>query len=120
MPTAVMEREAQQVQTNTQQDYRMVDDVKVTVSYAHADDAPVTDREIRAYILRGNQQNPNTIVEGLDLAVDGEDVDIHYQLAPIPFERIRRITGYLVGTMDRWNNAKAAEEHDRVKHAVNL
>ncbi|MBC8532660.1 anaerobic ribonucleoside triphosphate reductase [Yeguia hominis] len=32
------------------------------------------------------------------------------------FERIRRITGYLVGTIDRWNNAKRAEEHDRVKH----
>ena len=34
------------------------------------------------------------------------------------FERIRRITGYLVGTMDHWNNAKRAEEHDRVKHGV--
>ncbi len=34
------------------------------------------------------------------------------------FERIRRITGYLVGTMDRWNDAKTAEEHDRVKHSV--
>lgn len=34
------------------------------------------------------------------------------------FERIRRITGYLVGTMDRWNNAKKAEEHDRVKHSL--
>lgn len=32
------------------------------------------------------------------------------------FERIRRITGYLVGTLDRFNNAKAAEEHDRLKH----
>ena len=30
------------------------------------------------------------------------------------FERIRRITGYLVGTIDRWNNAKRAEEQDRV------
>ena len=35
-----------------------------------------------------------------------------------PFERIRRITGYLVGTIDRWNNAKRAEEHDRVKHGL--
>ncbi|MGM9639631.1 MAG: anaerobic ribonucleoside triphosphate reductase [Butyricicoccaceae bacterium] len=34
------------------------------------------------------------------------------------FERIRRITGYLVGTMDRWNDAKTAEERDRVKHSV--
>lgn len=32
------------------------------------------------------------------------------------FERIRRITGYLVGTLDRFNNAKAAEVRDRVKH----
>ena len=36
----------------------------------------------------------------------------------VPFERIRRITGYLVGTLDRFNNAKRAEEHDRVKHGV--
>lgn len=34
----------------------------------------------------------------------------------VKFERIRRITGYLVGTMDRFNNAKRREEHDRVKH----
>ena len=32
------------------------------------------------------------------------------------FERIRRVTGYLVGTLDRFNNGKRAEEHDRVKH----
>lgn len=34
------------------------------------------------------------------------------------FERIRRITGYLVGTLDRWNDAKRAEERDRVKHGL--
>lgn len=33
------------------------------------------------------------------------------------FERIRRITGYLVGTLDRFNNAKRAEERDRVRHS---
>ncbi|HIS03683.1 MAG TPA: hypothetical protein IAA75_07230 [Candidatus Pullichristensenella avicola] len=36
---------------------------------------------------------------------------------PVNFQRIRRITGYLVGTIDRWNDAKRAEEKDRVKHA---
>lgn len=36
----------------------------------------------------------------------------------VKFERIRRITGYLVGSMDTWNNAKKAEERDRVKHSV--
>ena len=34
----------------------------------------------------------------------------------IKFERIRRITGYLVGTLDRFNNAKKKEVEDRVKH----
>ena len=36
----------------------------------------------------------------------------------VEFERIRRITGYLVGTVDRFNNGKRAEEHDRVKHTL--
>ena len=36
----------------------------------------------------------------------------------VKFERIRRITGYLVGTLDRWCNAKKREERDRVKHKV--
>ena len=38
----------------------------------------------------------------------------------VGFERIRRITGYLVGTMDKWNDAKKAEERDRVKHGTKL
>lgn len=36
----------------------------------------------------------------------------------VMFERIRRITGYLVGTLDKWNDAKKAEERDRVKHGT--
>ena len=36
----------------------------------------------------------------------------------VPFERIRRITGYLTGTVERWNDAKRAEERDRVKHGI--
>ena len=45
------------------------------------------------------------------------DIDVDYTLVPRKFERIRRITGYLVGTVDRWNNAKRSELNDRVKHA---
>ena len=46
-----------------------------------------------------------------------KEVDIDfYEDKNIPFERIRRITGYLVGTVDRWNNGKSAELKDRVKH----
>jgi ribonucleoside-triphosphate reductase len=36
----------------------------------------------------------------------------------VKFERIRRITGYLVGSLATWNNAKRAEERDRVKHTM--
>ena len=44
------------------------------------------------------------------------DVDVDYTIKEPKFERIRRITGYLTGDLNRWNNAKQAEEHDRVKH----
>ena len=49
---------------------------------------------------------------------DGDYADLNYTFSHVPFERIRRITGYLVGTMDHWNDAKAAEEADRVKHSL--
>ena len=46
--------------------------------------------------------------------IDGE-IELHGKEAP-PIERIRRITGYLTGTVGRWCNAKKAELKDRVKH----
>lgn len=60
----------------------------------------------------------NRKLERLDIELDGEFVNLSYKFEDVPFERIRRITGYLVGTMDKWNDAKRAEERDRVKHAV--
>ena len=54
----------------------------------------------------------------LDVQIDGDYADLNYTFSHVPFERIRRITGYLVGTMDHWNDAKAAEEADRVKHSL--
>lgn len=58
----------------------------------------------------------NRKLESLDVNLDGDYADLNYKFANAPFERIRRITGYLVGTMDHWNDAKRAEEADRVKH----
>ena len=52
------------------------------------------------------------VIEGSICPNCGRDEDE----SPIHFDRIRRITGYLVGTVDRFNNAKKAEVHDRVKH----
>ena len=96
----------------------MVDGVNVLVGYTNENDMHVNEDEIRAYLKRGALQHPNSAVTGLALLVDGEGVGIRYELAPVPFDRIRRITGYLVGTMDRWNDAKTSEEADRVKHGV--
>ena len=72
--------------------------------------------EMEAYIARANSKYAIGTVQALDIHVDGDYVDLRYHLAPRPFSRIRRITGYLVGDMSHWNNAKAAEERDRVKH----
>lgn len=95
-----------------------IDGVSVEINYAHEADARVSEDEIRAYLKRGYEKFPHGKLESLELDVDGEDVGIHYGLAPVQFDRIRRITGYLVGTLDRFNDGKRAEEHDRVKHVV--
>lgn len=77
----------------------------------------ISEAEKQAYIARGREKYGDALTQ-IDLTLDGEDVEILYTIRPQPFERIRRITGYLVGTMDRWNNAKQAEERDRVKHGI--
>ena len=75
--------------------------------------------EINAYIDYGEKKYSDREILGMTVKTDGEYVDLQYDFAKdIPFDRIRRITGYLVGTLDRFNNGKRAEEHDRVKHSV--
>ena len=82
----------------------------------HVSGGEISAEERKAYIDRAREKYPDKQLAGIDITVDGDYVDLHYRFEPTPFERIRRITGYLVGTMDRWNNAKKAEEADRVKH----
>lgn len=76
-------------------------------------------QEIDAYIARGRGKFKGRTIKEIDIKVDGEYVDIDYTFEPVNFERIRRITGYLVGTTDRFNDAKKAEVNDRVKHDLN-
>ena len=52
----------------------------------------------------------------LEIDEDDPDFVIAIPIEITKFERIRRVTGYLVGNMDRWSTAKRAEERDRVKH----
>lgn len=67
------------------------------------------DQAVKKY---GNRLKEVTVQPDPD---DNDYVAMNYKLIQ-PFERIRRITGYLVGTLDRWGNSKRSEERDRVKH----
>ena len=75
-------------------------------------------REARAS-MRGERLDPRDEIETLEISAEsGDNVALDYTLRPPQFQRIRRITGYLVGTLDRFNDAKRHEEHDRVKHGL--
>lgn len=74
--------------------------------------------EINSYIDRAQKLYPEKTIQTIDLKIDGDFVDVDYHFADVPFQRIRRITGYLVGTLDRFNDAKRAEVRDRVKHGL--
>ena len=54
----------------------------------------------------------------MTIQTDGDFVDLKYEFDDIPFERVRRITGYLVGSLERFNNGKRAEVEDRVSHTM--
>ena len=74
---------------------------------------------VRAAIAMMEREEGRRVVE---ISIRRTENPDEYGITPvfekIPFQRIRRITGYLVGTLDRFNNAKRAEERDRVKHNV--
>lgn len=84
-------------------------------------DKEIPTQEIIAYIMRGRRKYGKYLsqIEAEIVGDDQEDVILRYKLNDPPkFDRIRRITGYLVGTTERFNDAKRAEERDRVKHKV--
>ena len=75
----------------------------------------ISEKEEQAYVNYLEKKH-NRKLKQLDIHIDGEYVDLNYKFEEVPFERIRRITGYLVGDMGHCNDAKTAEEKDRVKH----
>lgn len=79
------------------------------------------EEEIKGYVEYLENKFPDKNIDTLTLKVDNDYVDMSYSFGEdVPFERIRRITGYLVGTIDRFNNAKRAEVEDRVKHSLTV
>lgn len=90
----------------------------MTVSVKNADISTIPQEEIDAYKKYVQDKYPDEIIDEIILEFDGDDVKIETHKHSVPFNRIRRITGYLVGSLDRFNNGKRAEEHDRVKHGI--
>ena len=73
--------------------------------------------EVNAYINYMAKQHPDIKSGTLDIElIDGEEVGLTLTPDVIRSQRIRRITGYLVGDLSRFNNAKRREVDDRVKH----
>lgn len=88
------------------------------LDFVNVSGAEISKAEIQAYVDRGRCKNPTNKLVGIDIAIDGDEAEISYTYDDRPFERIRRITGYLVGTLDRFNNGKRAEVEDRVTHSI--
>ncbi len=82
-------------------------------------DTDIPEEEAKAYIDHLKEKHGDDL-QSVTATIDGDYVDLNYlyKSSDQPFERIRRITGYLVGTLDRFNDAKRAEEAARVKHQV--
>ncbi len=76
----------------------------------------LSEKEIAGYVKHIEERYPERVLKTLNINLDGEFADLSYTFEAPNFERIRRITGYLVGTVDRFNNAKRAEVKDRTKH----
>jgi len=87
----------------------IINNIDVTVT------GQISEDEVSIYLAQLQAKNKFKIIKA-DIKVDGEHVDVNYETECMPFDRIRRITGYLVGTTERWNDAKKAELNDRVKH----
>ena len=90
---------------------KVVDNVNVTAN------VEMEDYEIKNYIHKVMKLDKG-ILTTLDINVDDKDnVELEYTFHNEPFYRIRRITGYLTGSVDCWNDAKKAELRYRVKHS---
>lgn len=93
------------------------DGVTVTVK-----NGSIHEEEAIAYVDRGRElhgKNLTEVIATLDPA-DPEMINLEYKWHSKPFNRLRRITGYLVGSLERFNNGKRAEVRDRVKHRTEV
>ena len=85
-------------------------------AWENGETVELSEQEKQGYIDYVKEKNPKKIIKYIKVTLDGDFANLEYEVEEEPFDRIRRITGYLVGDTRYWNNAKKAEERDRVKH----
>lgn len=89
------------------------------VTLKNGDISTIPEEELSAYKKYVKEKYPDETIDELILSFDDEGyVNMEIHKHSVPFTRIRRITGYLVGTLDRFNDGKYAEQKDRVKHTL--
>lgn len=93
----------------------IIDGIKIETEGFNFDTGFPTQDELKNYVNYVRARVPGVGKIHVTLC-EGGCVDLQYTAHNPKFERIRRITGYLVGTIDRWNDSKIFEERDRVKH----
>ena len=103
--------------------YIQADPADMTVHYksipVKVHNGRMSDKEISATVDSLMKKHPDKVFKSFSFSiVDKEHLDVTYTFDSANVERIRRITGYLVGTLELFNNAKRAEERDRVKHSL--
>lgn len=89
------------------------------ISLKNGDISSIPEEELAAYKKYVMDKYPGEIIDEIILEFDEEGyVNIETHKHSSPFVRLRRITGYLTNSLERWNNGKRAEEKDRVKHGI--
>lgn len=97
----------------------IIDNIDISIIGSSLFCDSMEDEEIQKYVsyIRQKLEEDNITLEQLEIKeLPYNMVEIKYNADGIKFSRLRRISGYLTNTLDRWNNAKQAEEADRVKH----
>ena len=76
----------------------------------------ISKKEQEAYAEYARNKHPDMRITSMKIQVNGEFVDLTCYYDAVPFQRIRRIIGYLVGDLGSFNDAKLSEVEDRVSH----
>ena len=84
-------------------------------AWENGESVELTEEEKKGYINYVKEKNPGMEIEYIKIKFDGDFADLKYKVNPVPFYRIRRITGYL-SEVRQFNDAKKDELKDRVLH----